>query len=382
MSTLDFTAVPFFDNHCHPLSPAQATMDADALAGLFYHGLGDQPGDQRATPELLFHLRNMGVVQTMVCQLSKLFDCPADLETVAAERNRRTSASFADYVKMLYQDGGIVATVLDAGLPINDPLLDLIPGKHLRLFQMGPAMDAMLQQSTSYHEMLQGYQDALDRAIRQDKFVGVKAHLAEEVGFGVEPVWAEEAEAAFSAAKAGDSAAYQELYVAIFTATLLQCQDLHVPVHVHSGCTGGLWDGLISDADPLLLLPFIKQPKFRESRIVFLHAGYPWIQNAAVAAHALPHVWVDMGWVTPWISLRLTECYRDVIGMAPLSKIMIGSGGHGSAEMAWLAAKTSKIALAKVLGDAVRLSLMTAQQAERAGRLILHDNAARLYGLE
>ena len=247
---------------------------------------------------------------------------------------------------------------------------------------MGPAMDAALQQATSYHEMLQRYQDALDRAVRQDKFVGVKAHLGEVVGFWVEPVWEAEAENVFSEAKAGDAAAYKELYVAIFTATLLQCQDLQVPVHLHSGCTGGLWDGLIADADPLLLLPFIKQPKFRASRIVFLHAGYPWIQNAAAAAHALPHVWVDIGWVTPWISLRIAECYRDLIGMAPLSKLMVGSGGHGSAEMAWLAAKTSKIALAEVLGDAVRLGLMAAQQAERAGRLILHDNAARLYGLE
>ncbi len=67
--------------------------------------------------------------------------------------------------------------------------------------------------------------------------------------------------------------------------------------------------------------------------------------------------------------------------MAPLSKLMVGSGGHGTPEIAGLAAKTAKIALREALAEAVRLELLSEGQAERAGRLILHDNAARLYGL-
>jgi hypothetical protein len=33
------------------------------------------------------------------------------------------------------------------------------------------------------------------------------------------------------------------------------------------------------------------------------------------------------------------------------------------------------------LGDAVGLGLLTSKQAEKAGRMILHENAARMYGL-
>lgn len=88
-----------------------------------------------------------------------------------------------------------------------------------------------------------------------------------------------------------------------------------------------------------------------------------------------------MSWTTPWVSLRLAECYRDVIGIAPLSKIMVGSGGHDTPEIPWLAAKTAKIALAEALGDGVRLNLLTSKQAEKAGRMILQENAARMYGL-
>jgi predicted TIM-barrel fold metal-dependent hydrolase len=384
---LDFTSVPVIDNHCHPFDPKKAMLDSESLAREFYHGIGDipKPGISPrlwgATDELRYHFPNMGVVQTMVCQLSKVLGCESRLDEVAAERNRRTSESFAGYVDLLYRDAGIVGTVLDSDLPLDDPVLAIFPGKVMRLFQMGQIIQRLLKQSESYQELLRTYQEALDRAIRHDGFVGVKSHLAEEVGFGVEPVSETEAKASFSKAKAANLEAYKRLYVAIFTATLVQCQELEVPVHIHAGMTGGLWNGPISDADPFLLVPLIRRPEFLRTRVVLLHGAYPWIQHAAAVAHALPHVWVDMSWTTPWISLRIVECYRDVIGMAPLSKLMIGSGGHGTPEIAWLSAKLAKIALGKTLGDDVRLGLLSQQQAEKAGRMILHDNAAKLYGL-
>jgi predicted TIM-barrel fold metal-dependent hydrolase len=385
---LDFGGLPVIDHHSHPYDPAKATLDAESLARIFYHGMGDlpTPGVKKArhwgaTDDLRHHFLHMGVVQTLVCQLSKIFHCPPELEAVAAERNRRTSESFAGYAKFLYEDAGIVASVLDSGLSKNDPLLELIPGKRLRLFQMEPPLEKGLEQSASYKEMLRSYQEALDRSVRHDGWVGVKSHLAERVGFGVEPVWEAEAEAGFQAAKVGNVEAFKRLYVAIFTATMLQCQELKVPIHLHTGITGGFWNGPIHDADPFLLAPFLRQPKFLQTRIVLLHAAYPWIQHAAELAHALPHVWVDMAWTTPWISLRIADCFREAMSIAPLSKLTIGSGGHDTPEIAWLAAKVSKIALAEVLGDAVRLGLMAPKQAERIARMILHDNAARLYGL-
>ncbi|MDI7258894.1 MAG: amidohydrolase family protein [Thermodesulfobacteriota bacterium] len=385
----DFNSISVIDNHCHTYEPEKASLSPEGLAREFFHGMADipdpnvkKPRHWGATDDLRYHFPNMGVVQTMVSLLSKVLGCPAELEAVASERNRRTSESFAAYAQLLYQNAGIVATVIDSGLPKNDPLLDLHPGKKLRLFQMGPAIEKLLKESNSYQELLRAYQESLEKAIRQDGFVGVKSHLAEEVGFGAEPVSRTDAENIFPAAKTGDPEAYKRLYVAIFMATLIQCQELGVPVHLHSGFTGGLWEGPLSNADPFLLVPMLRRHEFLKTKIVLLHAGYPWTKQAGQMAHAFPHVWVDMSQITPWGSLRIVECYRDVMAWAPLSKLMIGSGGHGTPEIAWLAARTAKIALAEVIGDAVKLGLMVPDQAERVARMILHDNAARLYGLE
>lgn len=385
---LDFTDLPVIDNHCHPMDPEKTVLDPESLAREFYHGMGDlpkpgiKPRSWGATDELRYHFPNMGVVQTMVCQLSRVLGCPAELESVAAERNRRTVVDFGAYARMLYKDAGIVGTVLDSDLSPDAPVLKLIPGRIMRLFQMGPVIKKLLSESESYTRLLLGYQEALDRAVKQDGFVGVKSHLAEEVGFGAPLCTETEAELAFSPAKAGDSAAYQRIYMALFADTLIQGQELGIPIHLHSGITGGFWDGPVANADPFLLAPLLTRPEFLRTKVVLLHGAYPWIQNAAMMAHALPHLWVDMGWTTPWVSLRIAECYRDVIGIAPLSKLMIGSGCHGTPEIAWLAGLTAKIALGKTLGDAVELGLMTQNQAEKAARMILHDNAARLYGLD
>ncbi len=384
---MDLTTFPVIDHHCHPYDPAKAVLEPELLAREFFHGRGDIPNEKApkawgATEELRYHFRHMGIVSTMVCQLSRVFDCPAELDAVAQERNRRASDDFAAYCRLLYKDAGIVATVLDTGLPNDDPLLDLIPGTKLRLFQFEPPLQKLLVKAESYQELLRDFQATLERSIKDDGFIGVKVHLAELVGFGTMPVWEDEAKSIFPRAKAGDADAYKKLYTAVFTATLLQCQELGVPVHLHSGFTGGMWDGPIYDADPFLLAPFLCQREFLKTKIILLHAGYPWTKQAGQLAHSFPHVWVDMSQVTPWASLRIVECYRDVMAWAPLSKIVIGSGGHGSPEIAWLAALTAKTALTEVLGDATKLGLMATKHAEAAARMILHDNAARLYGLD
>ena len=311
---LDFTSVPVIDNHCHPLSSAKAILDSEHLAREFFHGMGDipEPGVKKprlwgATDGLSYHFPNMGVVQTMVCQLARVLDCPPELEAVTAARNRCTAEDFGGYARMLYEDAGIVGTVVDSDLPADDPGLRLIPGRVLRLFQMSPAIKKLLPAAGSFGELRNAYQESLDRAVRQDGFVGVKSHLAEEAGFGAPFCPDAEAESVFGAAQAGEGAAYKRLYVAIFQATLLQAQDLDIPVHLHSGITGGFWNGPIADADPFLLMPLLRRHEFLASRVVLLHGAYPWMQHAAMMAHALPHLWVDVGWT---ISLGLAAHRR------------------------------------------------------------------------
>ena len=387
----DFTPCPVVDNHCHVLEPEKKTVEPIGLAREFLHGMADTPiaGVAKAklwgaTDALLFHFPHMGVILTAVCQLAKLFGCEPTLEAVTAERNRRTAETgLAGYAELLYQDAGIVCSVMDSNLPINDPILDLTPGAKLRLLQMDPLLKKLTPASGSYAELLRSFQDAVEKAMRRDGFVGVKTHLGEVAGFGAAPVEADEAERIFPAARAGDGKAFEKIYMAVWLATMLQAQDLNFPVHVHTGVTGPpKWEGPVGNTDPFLLIHLLREPRFLKTRLVLLHAGHPWLQHAGMMAHMFPHVWVDTSVVSPWNSQRIVESFRDLISMTPLSKLIIGSGGSATPEESWLAAKTAKIALGEVLTDSVRLGLMAEKDAGKAGRMILHDNAARMYGLK
>jgi len=384
----DFTKCPAIDHHCHVLDPKKKTVEPIGFAKDFLHGWADIPipGITKgklwnATEDFRLHFTHTGLVLTAICQLAKLFDCEPTLEAVTAERNRRTAeVGFAGYAKLLYDDADIVCSVIDSDLPIGDPIIDLTPGQKVRLLQMDPLLRKIIPASGSYAELLRTFQAGVEKAIRQDGFVGIKSHPAELIGLGAAPVEADEAERIFPATKAGDGEAFKKLYMAVWMATMLQAQDLQFPMHIHTGITGN--PGYpAANTDPFLLIPLLRQHRFLKTRLVLVHAGYPWIQNAGMMAHIFPHVWVDSGVITPWCSQRIVECFREMIVMAPLSKLTIGSGGRGSPELHWLMAKTAKIALGEILTDSVRLGLMAEQDAEQAGRMILYDNAARLYGL-
>lgn len=383
---MDLSRVPVIDNHCHTSTLKKTTLEPLSLAQEFYHGFGDTLDPSgRSAKGLVSTARKediaqFGVVHTLVAQMAALFDCEPTLPAVTAERNRRTQAGLLNYAEMLYQDAGIVGTVVDSDLPPGAPELDLTPGRILRLFQMGPAIDRALASSTSYDALREVFLNELDHAVRVNGFIGVKSHLGEVVGFSAALSAPGEGESAWSAARGGDRAAYKRLYAALHHETVLACQRLDVPVHIHTGITGGPWDGPIGEAEPFLLSALLSQPEYRTSKVVLLHAGYPWVEQASMMAHAYPQVWLDIGWVTPWTSLRAIECMRAFMAVAPLSRLMIGTGGHGTPEVAWLGAKVAKIALSAVLEDSVANGLMPAASAARVASMILYENAAQLYG--
>lgn len=382
---MDLARIPVIDNHCHPLTPAKAQLDPLSLGREFYHGIGDiEDGSPKGAPSpaRLADIAQFGVVHTLVCQLARLFGCPPDLAAVAIERNRRTALGMGPYAEMLYQDANIVATVVDSDLPAGAPGLELIPGRIMRLFQMGPAIDRLLAECDSYGALEAAYLAALEQAIREEGYVGVKSHLAEVAGLDAPVPTRLEASEAWEGARRGDAAAYRTLYAALFAATLTACQELDAPVHLHTGITGGTWDGPIGQADPFLLASWLSRPAFRAAKVVLLHAGYPWAEQASMMAHAFPQVWVDISWVTPWTSLRAVDCMRAFLAAAPLSRLMVGSGGHGTPEVAWLGATVAKIALGAALDEAVARSLLAKESAQRIAAMVLHRNAERLYGLE
>ena len=136
-----------------------------------------------------------------------------------------------------------------------------------------------------------------------------------------------------------------------------------LPVQVHSGF--GDSDLHLWRSDPSYLKPLIE--RFSETTFVFLHC-YPFVREAGWLAHVYGNVYFDLSLTIPHVS-RPAAALEEALELAPVSKLLYASDAARTPELYLLAATWWRDALAEVLTD------------ESDARLILRENALRVYGL-
>ena len=136
-----------------------------------------------------------------------------------------------------------------------------------------------------------------------------------------------------------------------------------LPVQVH--CGFGDSDLHLWRADPSYLKPIVE--RFRETTFVLLHC-YPFVREAGWMAHVYGNVYFDLSLTIPHVS-RPRTALEQALELAPVSKLLYASDAARTPELYLLAATWWRDALGEVLDD------------ERDARMILRENALRLYGL-
>jgi hypothetical protein len=150
-----------------------------------------------------------------------------------------------------------------------------------------------------------------------------------------------------------------------------------LPVQFHTGF--GDSDADLQGANPLLLRPLIERT---EAQIVLLHAGWPFYREAAHLASLYGHVWLDLSLAVPFATVGIPGMLRDVLGMAPLSKVMFATDAFTMPEIYWLAAKWGRWGLGRVLAEFVEDGFLDEVGALAVGEMVLNGNARGLYGVE
>ena len=143
-----------------------------------------------------------------------------------------------------------------------------------------------------------------------------------------------------------------------------------LPVQVHTGF--GDPDLLLPAARPGLLKPLIE--RFRNTTFVLLHC-YPYVREAGWLAHVYGNVYFDLSLTIPHVS-RPAVALAEALELAPVSKLLYASDAARAPELYLLAAMWWKEALADVLP-----TLLSEDHAQSATRMILRENALRVYGL-
>ena len=160
-------------------------------------------------------------------------------------------------------------------------------------------------------------------------------------------------------------------------------QKLVVQIHVLE-TFGGFY--ATHGSAPHLLEPAFNDSTLRGTKFVIVHGGWPLVGETQ-ALLSKPNVYADISMMdnilTPMV---LSGVLRQWMGEWP-DKVLFGTdafdGGaeQGWEQIAWVASTTARRALAISLSGMMRDGDVTRDRAETLARMVLHDNAAAVYGL-
>jgi predicted TIM-barrel fold metal-dependent hydrolase len=238
---------------------------------------------------------------------------------------------------------------------------------------------------------LAGYEDFVRRTMadNQQKHGGVaikyEAAYFRSLHFTDPP--REKAEAVYAKYHAGGVPTPEEYRVFqdyIFRVMVDQAGKLHLPMHFHSAVGIGDYFSL-RNGNVLNLENVLRDPRYRNITFVLLHGGWPYEREAALLT-AVKNVYLDTSFQS---EMLYPSQFKDVLKLLLTlfhDKMMYGSDAFpfndalGAEESFWLAARTSRTALAAALAELVEEGAISESKALELARNYLHDNAARLYG--
>jgi predicted TIM-barrel fold metal-dependent hydrolase len=375
---VDLDAVPILDQHCHALLRDGTVTDAVTYAGFFTES-GDPTMHARHVPETVFY-------RWAIRELAAALGCAPTTEAVLGARG---AVSVDALAQRLLGEAGIRALLVDHGYRADETwtpaeLAARVPCRVLPILRLEVLAQSLIVRHETFDAVLDAYAATVERA-RADGFVGLKSIIAYRTGLAVQPTSRADAAAAFDPVKARARRDGQVRladkplndYLLLRALEIAERQGL--PVQIHTGFGDADLD--LFEANPLHLRPLLESGRYSRVPFVLLHASYPYVRELGYLAAMYPNVYADVGLAIPHLAAEIPTMLRQLLGLAPASKVVYSSDASQIPELYWLAARWGRRGLAMVLDELVALGALDAREALIVGRRVLGANAAGIYGL-
>ncbi|ADU51994.1 amidohydrolase 2 [Thermaerobacter marianensis DSM 12885] len=369
MLSRDLAEIPVVDGHCHFFDMELQERDPSGVLCLSLH---DPPEEQRRST--LWFLRTTRLLAEYL-----EVDPDAEPEQVWTFRMERAGRGYRAYVADLFAHARIRGLVVDTGYrPAAvepEAFRTFAPCPVMYLFRIESVLDELLRRRPAWDVVEAEFHRALDDAGRQPGFAGLKSIIGYRTGVAVDPtVTRERAREAYAA---GDEKPVRDYF---FLVAAEEAARLDVPLQVHTGF--GESNNRVVNNNPVLLKEVLESGKARRTRLVLLHAGYPYAFEAGYMAHCYPNVYCEFSELIPFAQAPARMALMELLALAPLNKVMYGSDGYILPELHWSGALGGREELAGALEELVRRRFLSASQAIVWAEAVLHRTAAGLYGVQ
>jgi len=374
---LELDGIPIVDNHCHSLLRQQPQDDDAFRIHLTESYIPEIARDH--VPTTILYRRAM-------MELATLLDCePAPDAVHAARRERgvewlaREIATRANFKTWLIDTGYGAETTYTL-----DELRKVAPVRVEEVLRLEPLIERLiLESSVGFESFLEAYRGAI-ADLRSRGIVGMKSVIAYRTGLHVEDISKDDAARAFAevrdqAARAGKLRIESKpLLDHLIVVAVEEAARQGVPIQFHTGL--GDPDLDLTLVDPAALRVLFSE-RFRAAPIVLLHTGYPYVRSLAYVAAMFPNVYADMGETILFAAGDATGIYRELIGLAPATKLLFSTDASLVPELYWIGARVGRQALARVLDEHIADGILDEATALDWAERMLWRNSEAVYGL-
>lgn len=374
--SLDLDGIPIVDNHCHSLLRRQPADD-DAFRNHLTESTYPQIARDHVPTTLAYHIA--------IRELAVLLDCEPTPAAVHAARDER---GIEWLTRSVVERAAFKTWLIDTGYGADatyplDELRGLAPCRIEEIVRLEPLIERLILDAPDFDAFIEAYRAALD-GLRTRGIVGMKSVIAYRTGLHVQAVEPDDARRAFAAVR---DQGQREGRIRIESKPLLdhlvviaveEAGRQDVPIQFHTGLGDPDLDLTLVDPAALRLL---FADRFRAAPIVLLHTGYPYVRSLAYLAAMFPNVYADMGETILFAPGEATEIYRELIGLAPASKLLFSTDASLVPELYWLGARVGRRALGRVLEEHIAEGAIDGSVALDWAERILWRNAEAVYRL-
>lgn len=186
---------------------------------------------------------------------------------------------------------------------------------------------------------------------------------------------------------APNKAGYTRLQDYLFRYIAAEAGRLQLPVHIHTGAGCGSYF-MLGGSNPLLLESVLNDAALRKTNFVLIHGGAGPFTKEAAFLLMKPNVYADFSEQNWLISTRkLSEVLRDYLEWYP-EKIMFGTDLFPGTpeidweEIGWQTTQEAREALAIALTGMIEDKQINRERALELARMVMRENAVKLYGLD
>jgi predicted TIM-barrel fold metal-dependent hydrolase len=375
---MDLGAVPILDQHCHALLRDGTVADTAAYAAFFTES-GDPVMHARHVPETVFF-------RWAIRELAGVLGCAPTAEAVLTARTGLSPEALA---RRLLAEANVAALLVDHGYRADETwtpteLAARVPCRVLPILRLETLAQALIVRHETFDAVVDAYSAVVERA-RTDGFVGLKSIIAYRTGLAVQPASRDDAVTAFGPVK---ERARRDGRVRLAAKSLndylllraLEIAERHaLPVQIHTGFGDADLD--LREANPLHLRPLLESGRYENVPFVLLHASYPYVRELGYLSAIYANVHADVGLAIPHLAAEIPAMLRQLLSLAPSTKVVYSSDASQIPELFWLAARWGRRGLGTVLDELITLGALDEREAMAVGRRVLGSNAAGIYGL-